>query len=471
MYNSSYALRCEILEWSDGVNKTEVIFRNGSKISAEVASDNSRGFRGNILIVDEFRLVKKKIIDDVLKPMLNVPRIPPYTLKPEYAHLDKEENKELYISSAWYQSDWIWLEFQSYLKDMMKSSTTFVCSIPYQLSIYHKILSPKMVEKVRTSDTFDQIGFDMEYEALFPGENEKGYFKLADINKCRTITKAFRPPTDLEYIENKSRSVPKNLSNLPRVNKTSEIRIIALDIALMSGNTQSKNDSSAFILFRLIQDGSRYKREVVYIETIHRTIADDDLAVRLKQLYEDFEADYVAMDTNGVGLGVYNACTSTLKDEDRDKEYEAWSCINDEEMNKARKTKGVPVVYSVKASAQFNHVIAVGLKSAFENGKIAIPINEIIKREELSAKKGFITKTTDEQNEELYTYYQASAMTNELVGLEKIIQSGNIKIVEVGTATKDRYSALAYGNYYANEFEKELNKENENSGFENFIMF
>lgn len=471
IYNKSYAVRCEVQEYSASVNNTEIIFRNGSKISAETSSDNSRGLRGNILIVDEFRLVKKEIIDDVLKPMLNVYRIPPYMNKPEYMHLPREENKQLYISSAWYQSDWAWTEFQSYMKDMMTSTTTFVCSLPYQLSLYHKILPKQTVEKEKLSDTFDQTSFNMEYEALFVGENDKGYFKLADINKCRNVTKAFVPPTSLEYAENQSRANPKNISNLPRVNKTGEIRLISLDIALMGGSKQQKNDSSAFMLFRLIQDGNKYRREVVYIETIHRTIADDDLAVRLKQLYEDFEADYVVMDTNGVGLGVYNSCTRILHDEERDKDYEPWSCINDEEMNKARKDTGVPVVYSVKADAKFNHIIATSLKTAFENGRISIPCTDIEKREELVAKKGFLAMTANEQQRQLYAFQQASAMTSELVGLEYTVISGNIKIQEVGTATKDRYSALAYGNHYANEFEKELNKDESDNGFGDFILF
>lgn len=471
IYNKSYAVRCEVEEYSTGINNTEIIFRNGSKISAETSSDNSRGLRGNILIVDEFRLVKKEIIDDVLKPMLNAYRIPPYLDKPEYMNLPREENKQLYISSAWYQSDWAWTEFQSYLREMMDSTTTFVCSLPYQLSIFHKILPKQLVDKEKTSDTFDQTSFNMEYEALFVGENDKGFFKLADINKCRNVVKSFLPPTNLQYLENKSKSNPKNISNMPRVNKTSEIRLISLDIALMGGNKQQKNDSSAFILFRLIQDGNKYRREVVYIETIHKTIADDDLAVRLKQLYEDFEADYVVMDTNGVGLGVYNSCTRILHDEERDKDYEAWSCINDEEMNKARMNQGTPVVYSVKASAQFNHIIATSLKTAFENGKISIPITDIEKREELVAKKGFMAMTAIEQQRELYAFQQSSAMTNELVGLEYTVVSGNIRIQEVGTATKDRYSALAYGNHYANEFEAELNKSNSSNGFDDFIMF
>lgn len=469
LYNDSYAIRKEIEEISDSLNAPEVIFKNGSKISAETSNDNSRGLRGNIIIIDEFRILDKDTIDNVFKPMLNVNRIPPYMAKPEYKNMKKEENKEIYISSAWYQTHWMWSEFKSFLDDMLDKENTFVAAIPYQLSVFHGLLSMERINRERTSKTFNQTNFNMEYEALFIGDNGKSYFKLADINACRTNTKTFIPPTNEEFVENAHKSNPKKLSNVPRVNKTSEIRFIALDIALLSGSSKHKNDSSAFVCFRFIQDGNRYRREVSYIETINRTIADDDLAVRLKQLYYDFEADYVGIDTNGVGLGVYLACTRILRDEERDIEYEAWSCINDDEMNKSRKVQGTPIIYSIKGTAQFNHEAAVSLKSALENRRISLPMNDISKREELVVKKGFLKKSTMEQNRELYSFQQASALASELVALETEILSGKIKVKEVGTNTKDRYSALSYGNWYADYFEEKLN-EDDNGDFENYLF-
>ena len=75
-------------------------FHNGSKIVVVTANDNSRSSRANILVVDEFRLVDKDIIDKVLRKFLTAPRQPRYLSKPEYAHM-VERNKEMYLSSAW----------------------------------------------------------------------------------------------------------------------------------------------------------------------------------------------------------------------------------------------------------------------------------------------------------------------------------------------------------------------------------
>lgn len=446
-------------------------FKNGSKISAETSNDNSRGLRCNILILDEFRMIKKEIIDTVLKPMLNVTRQPAFLSKPEYHGYEiGEENKTVYISSAWYKTHWSWESFKSTFQSMLDEKDFFVASIPYQLSVFHGLLSRAQVNNDRTAEDFDKTKWDMEYEALFVGGSDRSYFKLEDINNSRTITKTFIPPTSLEFSENNRRSVPKNLSNIPRIDKKSEIRIISLDVALMGSNKSVKNDSSAFTCLRLLQEGTTYRRDVLYLESISKAIKTEDLAVRLKQLYHDFEADYVVIDTNGVGLGVFDAVSSILYDEERDVEYPAWSCINDEAMNERVKTKGLPVVISVKANAKFNHEIAVALGTSLSSGKIRLPINDIEKRELLVNEGGFLSKTVEEQQRELYSYQQTSALSNELIALEYQVRSNYIVIQETGSATKDRYSSLAYGNHYANELETKLKEDGDMDMYEDYIF-
>lgn len=81
----------------------KIMFKNSSYIKVVTASDSARSNRANILIVDEFRMVKKDTIDTVLKKFLTSRRMPPYKelteaeRKVEYA---KEPNKSFFLSSA-----------------------------------------------------------------------------------------------------------------------------------------------------------------------------------------------------------------------------------------------------------------------------------------------------------------------------------------------------------------------------------
>lgn len=472
LYNNSATLRAEIKELNTSVNSPKCEFWNGSKIFAVPSADTARGYRGNILILDEFRMIKKDTVDTVLKQFLNVSRIPPYMKLPQYKHLKQEPNITIYISSAWYKNAWIWDEFNAFLKNFLSGKKSFVCDLPYHVSVYHKLLPMDYVLQDMQKDTFNETTFNMENNGLFIGESESSYFKLDSIAKCRTLKKVFIPPTSVEFLEARAKSnfKRKNLSNIPRKNYDSEVRIICADIALMGGNKAVKNDTAAITAIRLIQDGIEYKRQVCYLESVNRSIDSAELAILIKRLYYDFEADYVVLDTMGQGIGVFDAMCKTLYDEERDEEYEPWSSINDEAMNERFVTMGKPIIYSVKASASFNNDIAVELKSTFEKRKIELPIDDIIKRDELNAEKGFLTKSAEERKRELATFQQATALQNELISLEYKIQSGNIKIQEVGKATKDRYSSLAYANWYANELEKNLRRVDENNSLDSYLF-
>jgi hypothetical protein len=463
---NSKNLEREIKEFKTSVNECYVAFWNGSKITAVVSGDGARGYRANILIVDEFRLIPKETIDQILRPFLNVNRTPPYLQSPKYSHLT-EENKEIYISSAWYKNHYMWDMFKSYLNSMIAGKDYFVACLPWQLSVFHNLLSRKRVEQQKTEEDFDQMSWDMEYEALFVGENENAYFKLDDIQKCRTLPKAFYPPTDEEFVSNKDKR--KKLTNIPK--QSGEIRLVSMDVALMGSSKAVKNDTTQFTLMRLLPQGDEYRRDVVYMEKMEG-VHSETQAIRMKQLYYDFEADYVAMDTNGNGMSVFDNLVKILYDRDRDVEYPAWTVINDEAMDDRKMDKNaIPVIYSIKGNPELNHKVAVGLRSAFEKRKIRLLMNDIEAREEMIEKKGLLKKSTEEQVYLLKPFIQATALQNELVNLTYRVSSGYIKIEEVGTTTKDRYSSVGYGNYVATLLEQDLLKLKNNDDVLNYCLW
>lgn len=473
LMNNSYPLRQEIKDYKTGVNNAEVQFHNGSKIVPITSSDNSRGYRANVIVMDEFRMIKKEVIDSVIKPMKNVPRQPEFKKRFPNKYKDYEEpNYEIYLSSAWYKTHWSYALFEDYLKKMMAGNPLFVCTLPYQTSLEHGLLSQMEVNEITTSDMFNIINFQMEYEATFAGGDGNGFFELDEINPQMNVTKAFKPPTHLEYLDNQQLVNPKSLSNIPKVK--GEIRLISLDVALSGSESGRKNDSSAFICMRMIPNKSGYHREVVYIESVYDLIETDKLAVMLKRMYYDFEADYAILDINGIGQGVYDSCAGILRDDVRDVEYEAWASINDKaQSDRYKHLNGKPVVYTIRGNAKLNNDIAVGLRTAFQNKKISLLISDIEKKDELvtNEKIHFLEKSPEEQQEILMPYLQSSLLVTELVSLNYEINNGNIKIFEVGSQTKDRYSSLGYANYIAQVIESDkLDKENNKSNFTDFLF-
>lgn len=449
--NNSTNVAREVAEFKTSVNECYVAFKNGSKITAVTSGESARGYRANILIIDEFRLLTKTTVDQILRPFLNVNRTPPYLQNPKYAHLT-EENKEIYISSAWYRNHWIWDSFKSYFNSMLAGKDYFVAVLPWQLSVFHKLLSRKRVEQQRQEEDFDQMSWDMEYEALFVGENENAYFKLDDVQQCRTLPKAFYPPTDREFIENRDKRNKK--VSIPK--QSGEIRIVSLDVALMGSSKAIKNDTTQFTCMRLLPQSGEYRRDVVYMEKMEG-VHSEIQAIRGKQLYYDFEADYFVIDGMGNGMSVFDNLVKVLYDKDRDVEYPAWTAMNNEAMDDRKLDKNaIPCIFVIKATPEINHKVAVGMRSAFEKRKIRLLDNDIEAKEYFIEKHNYLKKSPEEQVAMIKPFIQTTALVNELVNLSYEVRSGYIKIKEEGKTTKDRYSSVGYANYFASILEQDL---------------
>ena len=149
-----------------GQNDATIKFKGGSWIKTRTSTENSRSARANIIVVDEFRMVDKKILDSVIREFLKAPRHPKYLDKSEYAHMT-ERNKELYLSSAYFKSSWAYTKAQTYTANLFSDKQKyFICGLPYQLSIKEGLLDRGQVEDQMSEADFNEIAFSMEEECL-----------------------------------------------------------------------------------------------------------------------------------------------------------------------------------------------------------------------------------------------------------------------------------------------------------------
>lgn len=459
MRNESPNLAREICDLSTNENNAGVEFHNGSWIKIVASNDGARSKRANVIVVDEFRMVALDVINKVLRKFLTAPRRPKYLDKPEYKHL-KERNKEIYLSTAWFKQHWSWNKFNSYFNAMVEGKKYFVCGLPYQLSIAEDLLMEEQVRDEMSEDDFDAIGWSMEMEALFFGESEKAFFKFEDLQRNRTIELPLYPKSFYGLIKDNRLKY--------RDKKPGEIRILSCDIAGMIGK---ENDASAFALITAIPTKRGYERRLEYMESMvggHTTTQ----AIRIKQLFYDFDCDYLVLDTQNLGLGVYDQLVQPLFDKERNIEYEAWDCMNDPNMQERCLIPDSPkIIYSVKGNAQFNSDCAVFLRDNFKRGKFKLLVDEREGRETLLNLKGFSKLPIEEQAKFEVPYRQTSALINEMVNLEYELKNDLIRLQEPKTARKDRYSSIAYGNYFINLLEKDLLKKEEKFDWASYAIW
>ena len=217
---------------------------------------------------------------------------------------------------------------------------------------------------------------------------------------------------------------------------------------------------------------SQYIRNLVYSENFEGGHSETQ-AITIRRLFEDLECDYIVIDTNGVGNGVYDELVKDLVDPVTGELYPAFTCMNDEAM--AEKYKGSSrnprkVIYSIKASAKFNSDCAYLLKDNLMRGKTRLLINEKDADDILKQSKTFRGLDEEIKANILMPYIQTALLVNELVNLKYETNGSLIKIMERGNERKDRYSALAYGNYFATELERTIVKHKKAKLNDNFIF-
>lgn len=455
----SNELKCELKGGDIKISSSEAIalFKNGSYIKVVTASDSARGNRANVLVLDEFRMIDKDTIDTVLTKFLTASRQPGYLNKPEYAYLkDQERNRQVYLSSAYFQDHWSYAKVKTFVKNMLHPDRDwFICSFPYQLAIKEGLANREDIADQMLDEDFNEIRWMMEMLAEFYGDSEGSFFNYESVAKNRKIQYPMLPGRLCVKLANSSkiRIQPKT---------TGEKRLLSVDIALMSSN-KHKNDASAIFINQLLPTkANRYINNIIYTET-SEGLRTEEQALQIRKLFEEYECDYIVIDCKGVGLGVYDALASDITDVESGEIYPALSCCNNPDMAaRCTNRNAEKVIWAINGAARFNSDCAVMLREGFKSGKIRLLVTEYDGEKALSSIKGYNNLNASEQTELTLVYVNTTLLINELINLQYEDSNGLIKISEKSGMRKDRYSSLSYNYWVACQLEKNIRKKSSN---------
>lgn len=450
-----------------GGQDAKIVFNNTSYIKVVTANDNARCNRANILVVDEFRMVKKDTLDAVMKKFLTSRRMPPYNeltkaeKKAEYA---KEPNKTFYASSAYFKDHWSYTKVLDTFKSMLVGNKDFVCGLPYQLSIQEGLLYAEDVESDMLESDFNEVKFLMEMQAEFFGAEDGAFFDFNSIAKNRRIEYPMLPDKLANMLGNdkRIRIPPKQLG---------EKRILSADIALMSSKKHNNDATAIFINQMLPTKSGRYTSNIVYCDTFEG-LHTEDQALVIRKLYDEFACDFIALDCTGLGLGVYDALARDMVDPGSGEIYPALSCYNSPEMAERCTAKGADkVIWAIKGNAAINSECAVLLREGFRSGKVRLLTTEYDGESLLSNIKGYGSLTPTEKTKLQMPYVHTTLLVDELVNLQYEESGGRVRVFEKSGRRKDRYSSLSYNYYVATQLESKLGRHREVSFDDNIFMF
>lgn len=303
----SPVLKREIKKIVTNNNNVEVIFYNGSKINVVAANDNARGYRATDIVREECRQIPKWIDDSVLSPFKFI-RPTPYLSLPFYAKITElqEDATDIYISSSYFDNNsedtWMWKVVDQAFNEMLNGKPSCLLAFDETIALYFGIKKREDLLKEKVKQ--DRMTWLLEFKNCRLKENQAAFFTRKMLTQNQVNRQVFYPRTTFDF-----RNGKRNPYAIPK--QKGEIRIVACDMAFIQ---KKGNDNSVFVCMRLLPETKRYerldmadleisggyRRIVPYIESVQ----GGDTAMqarRIRQLYEDFESDFICLDTRNAG--------------------------------------------------------------------------------------------------------------------------------------------------------------------------
>lgn len=471
LMSRSANLRREIDKIIDNQNEVLVKFKNTSTITTVTCSKNSRGNRSTVNVGEEAREIDKDIMDTVISPFQVVRQVP-FMMLSEYKDnpIFREEPTEIFISSSIEEGHWLYKTAKTARDGMFDGDGSFFLALDYAITLKHGIRTRRQLERERKK--IDPMTWKIEYENLVLRSNANAYFTYELIKPTQTLKRAFYPRNNEDVIN--------KVKNKYAIQKQEgEIRVIACDIAAID---RTANDNSVFSCLRLFEEStnedgrikSEFRIQVPYLEGIRGGELRRQ-AIRIRQLFDDFNADYIVLDIRNMGIGVYDSLARILYDDERCVEYPPLKAMNDDVVaNRIINSSAEPVIFVISASAKLNSEMAVNLRSNFLERKLELLVPKDEGVEEIVKYIPEYNTLIDPEEQLLFEkpYLETMLLFNELINLEyeKLENTGYIRIREQSGFMKDRYSSLAMGCYFVAQLERDLLRDEEEIDLNNYTM-
>lgn len=450
-------LRREISKISDNNNDVYVRFKNGSSIHTVTLNKNSRGNRSTVNVGEEAREIDIDVYNEVVNPFLIV-RQAAFMMLPDYeGNQQFQENPcELFISSSIEESHWLYELAKKAMSGFLKNDGQFFIAFDYSITLKHGIR--KRHQLIDAKMKSDPITWMVEYENLVLRSNSRAYFTYDLLKENQSLLRAFYPRKAEEVVMRL-----KNKFALPK--QPGELRVVSCDIAAID---RAGNDNSSFSCLRLFEETSTlpdgrinrdYRVHIPYIEAI-RGQEIRKQSIRIRQLYDDFEADYIVLDCRNIGLSIADNLARVLYDDERGVEYKPLKVMNDDAIaNRVQNPNAEPKIFAIAATAKLNSDIAVNFKSMLLEHRVDFLVS---KDEGIEEIKKYVQhyQDLDAENQLFYErpYLETMLTINETINLvyDKAPSTGLIRISEVGRNTKDRYTSVSYGCYFVSQLARDL---------------
>jgi ribonucleoside-diphosphate reductase alpha chain len=419
----------EVVKYSNSKDTVEVIFTSGARIDVMANSQSSKGARRKRLNCEEAAQINAALFEDVLEPIVNVPR---RTIGKQALIDPHELNGQInFFTTSWFRgSD----EFERNLfmiDNMAELKGNIVIGSDWQLACSYgrgETRSQLLEKKAKLSPTF----FAMNYESRWTGAVDGSLVSINKVMDLRTVT----------TVETKAA-------------KNGEY-ILSMDVAR---SERDSNNQSSIAVLRIIRGKTNKIKQIKVVNLINlpNGLNFTGQTIELKRIASYFNPKAVVIDGNGLGSAIVDECLKEMIDPRTGEELDCWDTMNNDKQPEVQGAE--KIVYDLHSQG-INTDIIINFIDMVDSQKL-----QLLKKND---NKDYDVNNVDYFKSEILPFVQTDLLLEEIANLKlKKLSSGKYTTEQVTKKiNRDRFSAVAYGLWYIKEFEdKQIDRNVDLSGY------
>ena len=438
------------INWDRGVStrskdNVKYVFKNGSTIDILAARQSSRGQRRTGGLMEECVLIDGDILNEVIIPTTNVDR----RLSDGTRHKEENVNKsQIYITTAGWKNSFAYHKLiQILINSILDPNEYMIMGGTYQTPVISGLLDEDFVQQLRLQGTFNDESFNRQYRSIWSGDVENAFFSSEKFDKYRVLLQP-----QYEYSGRSAKNAYYVFGiDVGRVGCTTEICVFKV-------TPQIQGAAHKTLVNIYTYDAEHFETQCIHI----------------KHLYAKYRPRRIAIDANGLGVGLIDYLVKTQDTEDG--QYLApFGVYNTDEYPEYKKfiTPDTvrDILFLIKANAPINTEAYSYAQTQMFSGKIRFLIDEGLAKTKLMSTKQGQNMNIDERNEYLRPFILTSILKEQMLNLVEENEGVNIILKQSNRSiTKDKFSAFIYGLYYI-RYEEELNKKKRKRNISDFLFF
>ena len=305
----------------------------------------------------------------------------------------------------------------------------------WRIPVMEKLLKKSFIEELKMDGTYNDSSFAREYESEWSGDAENAYFSADKFDKHRVLLQP-----EYEYSGRSTKSAYYVLGvDVGRKGCTTEVCVFKV-------TPQAQGPALKSLVNLYSWDEEHFENQ----------------AINIKRLYYKYKAKRIAIDANGLGIGLIDYMVKSQIDPETGEYLPDFGVENDDEgFYKKYKTSETEsdALFLIKANAPINTEAHTYVQTQLASGKIKFLIDENQAKVKLMSTKVGQNMDADRRADYLRPFTLTTVLREQMLNLVEENEGINIILKQSSrTIKKDKFSAFEYGLYYIKQEEDRSKK-------------